>query len=300
MRNPSTPGKRPSTLYEVERFAEPSSIEGKARREVGRRVAGRLQRELAASAEAERVEGVRAAFLGRGLLPQDAPSAQAVVEGFETTYARRPLVDNTGGTMRNSAFWLYAVAALLKPATVIESGTYLGSSSWILRQAAPGARIVTHDIISHNGRITDPGVEYRIGDFSELRAAEFDPARTLCLFDDHISHLRRLAEAARLGVRMALVDDDYPAHALYATGSPPVPTVAMLTDARLRADTEMVWERDGKRYRYTLSAEDLAGGKAIIDWTLTMPSLSEVNYFVRQAPMTFVALRGGKDRPRGQ
>jgi hypothetical protein len=292
MTNGGSSSTASGVLYAVERFAEASAVSGKARREIGRRVATPVQRELAIKAETERLDTVRTALRDRALLPEDAPSARAVAEEFETAYARRPLADNTGGTMRNSAFWLYGVAALLRPSAIIESGTYLGSSSWVLRQAAPDARVITYDITRHDGRISDPTIEYRIGDWSEMPATDIDPARTLCVFDDHISHLRRLSEARNLGIRMALLDDDYPAHALYATGSPPVPTLAMLTASSLGPNTELVWERDGKRYRYVLSAADLAGAKTVIDWTLTMPNLSEVNYFVQQAPMTFAALRG--------
>jgi hypothetical protein len=193
--------------------------------------------------------------------------------------------------MRNNAFWLFAVARLLRPSSIVESGTWRGFSSWLFAEAAPGARITTYDVRRANGRIDDPRVDYRLGDWNEAAAPDRLPADTLFYADDHLPHLRRLEEAAARGIRLVLVDDDYPAHALYATGTPPVPTVAMLTDPEPIVDRPIIWERDGKRYGTMMTSADLVAAGDLIAWTVPMPDLTPVNRYVQQAPATLVGLR---------
>lgn len=279
------------TIYAVEAIRTEPRGDGKSEREIGRRM---VTPALVARARADttaRVDGLLAALAARGVLSPGAPDAATVVERFETVYAERPLRDNAGGTMRNSSTWLFAVAAVLRPSTIVESGTFKGHGSWLMAQAAPDARIVTFDVVRETGRVTAPGVDYRLGDWSDAADLRKLPPDTLCVFDDHISHRQRLSEARDRGARLALVDDDYPATALYATGSPPVPTVAMLTDPLLNPGTECMWERPGKRYRYTFSDSDQAMAHATIAWIEPMPDLSRLNHYVPQAPMTLVGLR---------
>lgn len=278
-------------IYSVESIESEPGASGKAEREVGRRVLTESLIERSRAAVADRIGALRDRLAARGVLPEDAPTAPAVLAAFEASYDRRPLRDNAGGTMRNSSTWLFAVAALLRPAVIVECGTFKGHSSWLMAEASPDSRIVTFDVMREEGRLRDPRVEYRLGDWSDARDLDTLPEGTLCVFDDHISHRLRLEQARERGAALALLDDDYDALTLYATGSPPVPTVAMLTDPDLVAGTRCAWERPGKRYAYTVTEEDLAAGRALIAWTEAMPDLTEVNRYVAQAPMTLVGLR---------
>ena len=278
-------------IYTVQGVDSEARAGGKAAREVGRFLRTEALVKRASAAIAERVESLRETLATRNVLPADAPDGAAVVAAFERSYARRPLRDNAGGTMRNSSTWIFAVAALLRPSTIVECGTFKGHSSWLMAEAAPEARIITFDVLREDGRLRDKRVEYRLGDWSDAADLETLPEDTLCVFDDHISHRLRLEQAKARGAKLALVDDDYDALTLYATGSPPVPTVAMLTDAELQAGTCCEWERPGKRYAYTISEADLAAGRTLIDWTAPMPDLTSVNRYVAQAPMTLVGLR---------
>lgn len=278
-------------IYTVEGIESELPTGGKAEREVGRHLITETLVRRARAAVASRIDALRERMRDRGVLAADAPDGGAIVEAFELSYARRPLRDNAGGTMRNSSTWLFAVAALLRPSTVVECGTFRGHSSWLIAEALPDARIVTFDVMREDGRLRDPRVEYRLGDWSDAADLEPLPEDTLCVFDDHISHRLRLEQARRRGARLALVDDDYDALTLYATGSPPVPTVAMLTDPNLEAGTVCRWERPGKRYGYTVTEEDMQAGRDLIAWTEGMPDLTAVNRYVAQAPMTLVGLR---------
>lgn len=278
-------------IYDVRGIETEPRASGKAEREVGRRLVNDALVRRSRDAVAARIEGLRDRLAGQGVLAADAPDGSTIFAAFEKTYARRPLRDNAGGTMRNSSTWLFAVAALLRPSTIVECGTFMGHSSWLMAEALPDARIITFDVMREDGRLRDKRVDYRLGDWSDAADLDALPADTLCVFDDHISHRLRLEEAKARGARIALVDDDYDALTLYATGSPPVPTVAMLTDPELPAGTVCEWERPGKRYRYTFSEQDRAAGQNLIAWTEPMPDLTPVNRFVGQAPMTLVGLR---------
>lgn len=278
-------------IYSVQGVDSEPRAGGKAAREVGRSLITDALIRRASAAVAARVDALRQSLADRGVLPDDAPDGAAVVAAFERSYARRPLRDNAGGTMRNSSTWLFAVAALLRPSTIVECGTFKGHSSWLMAEAAPESRIITFDVMREDGRLRDPRVEYRLGDWSDASDLETLPEDTLCVFDDHISHRLRLEQAKARGARLALVDDDYDVLTLYATGSPPVPTVAMLTDPDLPAGTCCEWERPGKRYSYTVTEADLQAGRDLIAWTEPMPDLTSVNRYVAQAPMTLVGLR---------
>lgn len=278
-------------IYTVEGIESEPRAGGKAEREVGRRLVTDALVRRTSAAVAARIDALRGNLAARGVLPADAPEGAAVVEAFERSYARRPLRDNAGGTMRNSSTWLFAVAALLRPPAIVECGTFKGHSSWLMAEAAPETRIVTFDVMREDGRLRDSRIEYRLGDWSDAQDMKTLPEGTLCVFDDHISHRLRLEQARARGAALALVDDDYDALTLYATGSPPVPTVAMLTDPDLPAGTHCAWERPGKRYGYTVTEADLQAGRELIAWTEAMPDLTAVNRYVAQAPMTLVGLR---------
>ncbi len=278
-------------IYSVQGVDSEPRAGGKAAREVGRSLITDALVRRASAAVAAQVDGLRRNLEARGVLPDDAPDGATVVAAFERSYARRPLRDNAGGTMRNSSTWLFAVAALLRPPAIVECGTFRGHSSWLMAEAAPETRIITFDVMREDGRLRDSRIDYRLGDWSDDRELETLPDGTLCVFDDHISHRLRLEQARARGARLALVDDDYDALTLYATGSPPVPTVAMLTDPDLPAGIRCEWERPGKRYSYTVSEADLQAGRELIAWTEPMPDLTPINRYVAQAPMTLVGLR---------
>jgi len=278
-------------IYDVQAIETDARASGKAEREVGRVLVTDALIRRARAAVAARIDALRERLAGRGVLAADAPDGATIVTAFERSYARRPLRDNAGGTMRNSSTWLYAVASLLRPALIVECGTFKGHSAWLMAEALPEARIVTFDVMREEGRLRDRRIDFRLGDWSDAKDLETLPANTLCVFDDHISHRLRLEQAKARGAALALVDDDYDALTLYATGSPPVPTVAMLTDPELAAGTVCEWERPGKRYRYMVTEADIAAGAALIAWSEAMPDLTEVNRYVAQAPMTLVGLR---------
>ena len=182
-------------------------------------------------------------------LPAPGPR-RGEIEAFLEVYARRPLTGNRHGSGFNDSLWLWLAARWLEPDLVVESGTFMGHSAWLFRQACPAAAIVTHDVeLPPAGRLRAPGVDYRLADWSAAPIAAGDPARALCFFDDHISHARRLAEARACGFALVLLDDDFPSWQLHATGAPPLPSLSMLLDEE-PLDGAIEWQRRGKHYAY--------------------------------------------------
>ena len=116
-------------IYQVQSIETEPRAGGKAEREIGRRLVAPF---LVARARADvvaMIDGLRTRLASRELLPVDAPDAGEVADAFDRVYARRPLRDNAGGTMRNSSTWVFVVARLLQPSLIVESGTFMGHSS---------------------------------------------------------------------------------------------------------------------------------------------------------------------------
>ncbi len=148
----------------------------------------------------------------------------AELERFLAVYRTRPLVENRRGSGFNDSLWLWLIARWLSPDLLVESGTFMGHSAWLFRQACPTVRIETHDVeLPPAGRLRAPDVVYRLQDWSDVQIDVFAPERALCFFDDHISHALRLSQAAERGFALALFDDNFPAWQLHAHRRPANP-----------------------------------------------------------------------------
>ncbi|MCK8782861.1 hypothetical protein M0638_00515 [Roseomonas sp. NAR14] len=135
---------------------------------------------------------------------------------------------NSNGMAPDTGFQLYALLRALGPELVVESGVWRGFSTWVIRQAAPAARIIAIDPIFALGHCLDrtriepawraPDVTYGGGDFS-CAGFEFmaKPPGSLVLFDDHQNKLHRLRQGAEAGFRHMVFDDNLPGRATHNT-----------------------------------------------------------------------------------
>ena len=126
-----------------------------------------------------------------------------------------------------------------------------------------------------------------------LRAASL-PRRlgtdSLVFFDDHISHALRLQQAQARGFHRALFDDNFPVTQLYATGGPPVPTLAMVTDVSLVQDCDIEWTRNGKLYRYAFEADSVTAARDAIAGYHLLPDLAPLTRYPAGSGLTFVEI----------
>jgi len=212
------------------------------------------------------------------------------IDAFFAVYEARPLRDNSGGASVNDSLCLFVIARLTDPALIVESGTGQGHSAWLLRQACPAAEIHSFDI--DHGALAHrcPDVSYHLGDWSGWDLPPHDPARTLVWFDDHVDQARRLQEAAHRGLRGLLFDDVFSADTLYATGRPPVPTIAMLLDEALTDGQELSWHRNGKLYRVRIDLAYNKRARALLEEVWSLPDLTALTRYSPGSGMTFVRI----------
>jgi hypothetical protein len=130
------------------------------------------------------------------------------VVAFHRTYAGSPVRAVNGGARLNKLLWLFAVARLMRPSVIIESGTFRGTSAWTFAQACPDAVIHSFDIEDAGIAERAPSVRYHRGDWSRAGLDHAPAASTLLFFDDHVDQARRVLEASARGYRWLLFDDD--------------------------------------------------------------------------------------------
>jgi hypothetical protein len=138
-----------------------------------------------------------------------------------------PFVNNNG-MAPDTAFYLYYWVRELEPKFIVESGTWRGFSTWVMRQAAPEAEIISLDPIFSLGHCIDPskiGASYwpadleRMGTDFSCCGFEFvrKPQPSLVLFDDHQNKIHRLQQAIQKGFQHIIFDDNLPGRATHLT-----------------------------------------------------------------------------------
>jgi len=215
-----------------------------------------------------------------------ARAARAIADA-RVVYERRPLRDNRGGSGCNDSLWLFTIAQAFEPRLIVESGTFKGHSAWLFRQACPEAEIHSFDVDAGRRACDAPGVCYHEADWSAADWSGKETGRALLFLDDHISHARRLREAQARGFRLLLVDDNFAAHQLHATGGPPLPTLAMILDPEPGPARELAWTRGGKAYAWHYRPAELAPLRALVARAVTLPELAPIT---RQPPGSALTL----------
>ncbi len=263
---------------------------GNAIRVVGRDSLGR-HRMLGAGMEARQIEAVGSLVAGSlaEVHPDAAETAYAAVTAFYALYDERPVKDNKGGSGFNDSLWLFVTASVLRTEFIVESGVFKGHSTWLLRQACPGAEIHCFDPELGNLVYRDPEARYHAGDWNETAVA-VSGRPALAFFDDHMDQGRRVLEARERGFRSLLFDDNFPADNLYATGHPPLPSLAMIFDESLPETAELSWVRNGKVYAATLDMTARKRVKPLIEKYSVLPDLAPLTRYSAGSGLTLVKL----------
>ena len=139
------------------------------------------------------------------------------IKPFFQVYNRRPSKENKYGSRMLHQFALWCIIRHLKPKYIIESGVNWGLGTWLIRQAAPTARLIMLDPLPLNHLTYKDNREdsvYFFGrkfkDFYRINWKELvEPKETLVFFDDHQNHIRRLREAKTHGFVDIMFDDNY-------------------------------------------------------------------------------------------
>lgn len=176
-----------------------------------------------------------------------APSVATLVREFYDLIPTSPVNAKKGGNGFNGCLQVYAVARLLKPKVLVESGVFRGQTTWILRQACPQATLFCFDVDFSNLVYKDREAIYTQADWSDFDLSSLPADETLVFFDDHIDQGRRVLEAQGRGLTRLLFDDNAPASRIHTVGGPPIPSLDMLMDPELDGQ-DLAWTYRGKRY----------------------------------------------------
>jgi hypothetical protein len=200
-----------------------------------------------------------------------------------------PIRQSTGGSGFNAGLELFIMARFLHPSLIIESGVYRGFTTWVLRHAAPRAKILSFDIDLSRVRHPEAEVEYVERDVSAYDFSSLSADNTLCFFDDHVSQALRIEQALSWGFTHLIFDDNLPVHALHGEGLPPFPTVDMIFSDELVEGEQIEWKGEDK-FQYTVRKADLFALRHKIAFAQRLPDLSwETGY--RASNLTYVKLR---------
>ncbi len=216
--------------------------------------------------------------------------AAEAVEIFFDLYDRRPVRDNAGGSRFNDSLWIFVVARVFQPRLIVESGVLRGHSMWLLRQACPDAEIHGFDVDLNPLVYRDPAAVLHEADWSDVPFPLVDGRHALAFFDDHVDHARRIREAHGRGFRTLLLDDNFPVFNLYATGVPPVPSLAMVMDPALPLDEEIRWLRNGKVRSARIDGAAVRQARSLVERHYLLPDLAPVTRYNPGSGLTVVKL----------
>src|SRR5687768_2691932 len=76
-----------------------------------------------------------------GQVPWSREDMLGKLEEFSSLYDDRPIKDNTGGMLSPHMFSIWFALRTLQPKAVIESGVWLGQSTWFFERACPDAQL---------------------------------------------------------------------------------------------------------------------------------------------------------------
>ena len=257
-----------------------------------RPVRGLRSAKLQARLERQLSDAVAAALTRLHLMPAGGSSdLGAWIGEFFRIRADSPAGENPGGSGVNDSLWLFVLARALQPARIVESGTHRGHSAWIFHRACPDTPIDTFDVDTGQLAWSHELLRAHQGDWTGWVAHDPANAEALAFFDDHINQARRVAEAHARGFRWVLVDDNFAATQVHATGGPPLPSLAMLFDSEVVPGDEIAWSRGGKDYAWTYTAEAEHGARELIDRYAPLPDLGEITRFPPGSGLSLVRLK---------
>lgn len=129
------------------------------------------------------------------------------LKSFLKVYDKRPIKDNSGGILFGHAYALYYFLRKLNPKLIVESGTFKGQSSWLMKKSCPKSKIVTIDINPQKLKYKDKKIKYLYKDFT-LHDWSKIPKNSLIFFDDHQNALERIINAKWAGFKYVVFEDN--------------------------------------------------------------------------------------------
>lgn len=218
----------------------------------------------------------------------------AAIAEFLQSLAHCPVEQTRGGGGVNAALLLWSMARLIDPAVIVESGVFRGFTSWVLREASPGAEQYAFDITFAELKHRVQGVHYVEQDWISMNVRAPEDRPGLVYFDDHVDQWRRIREAVERGFRYLIFDDSLPANALHNDGEAAMPTVDMLFDAQIQDGEEIRWRTECGDFHYRHDGEMARLTRKFVKRHIRLPDLRFV-FGYSAANLIVVELRGTLD-----
>lgn len=135
-------------------------------------------------------------------------------EDFEKIYEKRPCKENIGGLNFYGMYSLWNILNMLKPKYVIESGVWMGCSTWIIDNVDSVEKIICIDPLNENWYpdnllYLSKKAKYITIDFLEQKFESLNLSESVVIFDDHQDILPRLLHCKKLGIQNIIMDDNY-------------------------------------------------------------------------------------------
>lgn len=177
------------------------------------------------------------------------------ISEFRITYLSSPIANNHYGVNYATGLALFLITRHLNPVVIVESGVWRGMSSYLLRAAAPHAKIFAFDINLGNLRHRSRDARYHECDWSRSDITTMGQ-QALAFFDDHVNQARRVIEAHDRGFRYLLFDDSWSWGAISGCAGPPLPSIDMLMNNDLFIGEQVEWIEAGKLWTYVYDEQD--------------------------------------------
>ena len=132
---------------------------------------------------------------------------------FLDLYCKRPIKDNTGGTLAINLFHIFLTLKKYLPKRIIESGVYKGQTTWLINQVLPETKIICLEPATQIIEFRGNKCKYPLLDFLQLTNEHISKEiakETLIIFDDHQDAYTRILHAHKLGFKIIYFDDNYP------------------------------------------------------------------------------------------
>jgi hypothetical protein len=142
---------------------------------------------------------------------------------------------------------------MVNPSVLVESGVYLGHSSYLFARACPSARIHAFDPDFSHVTYWDENVHYHAYDWTKTDIAA--GGNGLVYFDCHQSQAARVVQAHGRGFRTLIFDDCWPVEAIGACGLPPLPSIDMVLEDSLTIGQTVRWAQGETVHTYVHTDE---------------------------------------------
>jgi hypothetical protein len=133
---------------------------------------------------------------------------------FYDIYKNRPIKENNGGMKATQCFWAWYLLKMLNPEVVIESGIWLGQSTWLIETACPNARILSIDINLNiqqyrSKKATYSNIDFNNNDWTTILGKD-TCKNTVAFIDDHQDNYERLKHGFKHNIGHMIFEDNYP------------------------------------------------------------------------------------------